>query len=81
DRQKDERADLADRQELGLRSHDLLDRAYPTEPAGQIPKDIDREEVADNTLDRFRVKRGREHEPDNVQREEVVAQGTDQAER
>lgn len=81
DHQKDERADLAARQELGLRSHDLLDRAYPTEPTGEIPKDVTREEVADNTLDRFGVKRGREHEPGDVQREEVVAQGSDEAER
>lgn len=81
DHQKDERADLAARQELGLRSHDLLDRAYPTEPTGDISKDVTREEVADNTLDRFGVKRGREHEPGEVQREEVVAQGSDEAER
>ncbi len=81
DRQKDERADLADRQELGLRSHDLLDRAYPTQPTAENPKDIAREEVADSTLDRFGVKRGREHEPGDVQREEVVAQGSDEAER
>ena len=82
DRQKDERADLADRQELGLRSHDLLDRAYPSGPTGEIPKDVTHEGVADNTLDRFGVKRGREHDNvGDVQREEIVAQGSDEAER
>ena len=82
DRQKDERADLADRQELGLRSHDLLDRAYPTQSSANAANEVGPDEAVDNTLDRFGVKRGREHEQGgDVQRGEVVAQGSDEAER
>lgn len=52
DRQKLERADLADRQELGLRSYDLLDRNYaPTRRPG-VPAE-------ETVLDRFGVQRGR----------------------
>jgi hypothetical protein len=54
DRQKDERADLADRQELGLRTYDLLDRAYSAKPPS-----ADNTQDKGDTLDRLGVKRGR----------------------
>lgn len=54
DRQKDERADLADRQELGLRSYDLLDRAYSPKPENEANT-----EDKGDTLDRLGIKRGR----------------------
>lgn len=55
DAQKDERGELAARQELGLRSPMLLDRAYPA------PERIVDAEDADlaAALDRFGVRRGR----------------------
>ncbi|MDX1922435.1 MAG: relaxase/mobilization nuclease domain-containing protein [Alphaproteobacteria bacterium] len=79
DRQKDERAELAARQELGLRSHDLLDRAYPV----TFQKPIDREaEImgGEDGLDRFGVQRGRERHDGDVapqRSEELVARGND----
>lgn len=56
DRQKDERADLADRQELGLRSYDLLDRNY----SKSRPPVVQPEEAV---LDRLGVQRGRRPTP------------------
>jgi hypothetical protein len=58
DTQKEERGELIDRQELGLRSPHLLDRAYPHDvrDAGLLP---DRLLGLDETLDRFGVMRGR----------------------
>lgn len=58
DRQKDERGDLVDRQELGLRSHELLDRAYPVQQTEGIGSRTQGEDVAD-ILDRFGIQRGR----------------------
>lgn len=56
DAQKEERANLIGRQERGLSSPHLLDRAYPPEqpprPASAVPKEVD-------ALDRFGVRRGR----------------------
>lgn len=51
DAQKEERAELIDRQELGLRSPRLLDRAYPSE--------TEVETGLEDALDRFGIRRGR----------------------
>lgn len=68
DRQKDERGDLQETQELGLRSHDLLDRAYPIyRDAGQEAKERDQSD-ADEALDRLGVTRGRSRPTDDQQR-------------
>jgi hypothetical protein len=59
DVQKAERGELIDRQELGLRSPGLLDRAYPhgTEEIG------DRLPASEESLDRFGIMRGRPEQP------------------
>ncbi len=84
-RQKDERAELADRQEIGLRSHDLLDRAYPAQRPGEIGTDVEKSDELGGILDRFGVQRGRDRHAsgDEPQRhsEEIVASGADETSR
>lgn len=58
DTQKDQRGELIDRQELGLRSPHLLDRAYPQSEDAAIAAD-DRDTSREDALDRFGILRGR----------------------
>lgn len=85
DRQKDERAELADRQEIGLRSHDLLDRAYPSQRSNEVATDVENFDELAGVLDRFGVQRGRDQSAtgDVSQRhsEEIVASGADETSR
>jgi hypothetical protein len=55
DGQREERGLLIGRQELGLRSFDLLDQAYPTQPEAAR----DEHPTLDEALDRFGIARGR----------------------
>lgn len=85
DRQKDERGDLANRQELGLRSHYLLDRAYPGSRADDVERGIaSRDPMADG-LDRFGIRRGRERSADSDgavhHRDELTQHGSDDTSR
>lgn len=59
DAQKEQRADLIDRQELGLSSPHLLDRAYPVQSGVQAERGGTREVDA---LERFGIRRGRDVE-------------------
>jgi hypothetical protein len=60
DAQKEQRGELIDRQELGMRSPELLDRVYPRagEAEPQFEKISDGERQ-DEALDRFGIQRGR----------------------
>jgi hypothetical protein len=61
DEQKDQRAELIGRQELGLRSPHLLDRLYPQSgEGGTVGTETGSEEEA---LGRFGIRRGRSEEP------------------
>jgi len=53
DAQKDERRELIERQELGLRSPELLDRAYPARVEAEPDAELEQ------ALDRFGITRGR----------------------
>lgn len=65
DVQKQERAELIERQERGLSSPHLLEQAYPTVKA----PDADREEARESdALDRFGVRRGRATDPEAATR-------------
>ena len=59
DQQKDERAELASRQEVGLRSHALLDRAYPVPGLDDPSRAPQKADETETILDRFGVQRGR----------------------
>jgi hypothetical protein len=59
DTQKEQRSELIDRQELGVRSPELLDRAYP--PVGEAATALEDSApgLAEYALDRFGIQRGR----------------------
>jgi hypothetical protein len=67
DRQKEERGELIDRQELGLRSPELLDRAYPHLAEGPAIGASLQE-----ALDRFGIRRGRD---EHGEEEGIAARG------
>jgi hypothetical protein len=58
DTQKEERGELIDRQELGLRSPHLLDRVYRQSEDAAVAAD-DRDISQEEALDRFGIRRGR----------------------
>lgn len=60
DVQKQERAELIERQERGLASPHLLERAYPAAAAPEPERD---EHHAPDAIDRFGVRRGRQADP------------------
>ncbi len=74
DAQKEERGELIDRQELGLRSPALLDRVYPHKDAGTPSRHS--LEFESDALDRFQIGRGRSkrgHEEEAGQRVDVFS--------
>jgi hypothetical protein len=72
DSQQEQRGLLIGRQELGLRSFDLLDQSYPTTA---IPLERQEQPTLDEVLDRFGIRRGRQERDDREPAKDAGREG------
>ena len=76
DAQKEQRGELIDRQDRGLSSPFLLDRAYPSEQ--REPEQASEAARIADALDRFGIRRGRAAEAEEEREVEVRPRSTDE---